>query len=86
MKLNIKGCRRYVRQHGITDYEAFAAHLGIEVDTLKALEQGARLGYELLKGIYNRIGELAVVQIIDFEQESLNGFKNKFVLVGKLLY
>ena len=86
MKLNIKGCRRYIRQHDITDYEALATHLGIEVEMLKALEQGAKLGYELLKDIYNRIGEAAVKQIIDFEQETMSGFKSKFVLVGKLLY
>ena len=58
----------------------------MSVTVIGLLEQGIGIGYDAVKDIYNKLGEAAVLQIIDFEEETLNGFKSKYVQVGKRLY
>ena len=72
MKLNLQGCRAYIARRQIPDYNHFAAELGVEVEVLKLFD--------------NNLGEEVVREIIDFEEETMNGFKSKYVLVGKTLY
>lgn len=86
MKLNIKGCREYCEQNGIADYAELARILGLSVIVVRLLEQGIEIGYEAVKDIYNELGETAVLQLIDFGEETLNGFKSKYVVIGKRLY
>lgn len=86
MKLNISGCRAYCAKNGITNYAELSDHLDIPLPALGVLEQGNDIGYEVVKDIYNKHGEKAVEQIIDFEGETMDGFKSKYVLVGKRLY
>ena len=86
MKLNLQGCRAYIAWRQIPGYNHFAAELGVEVEVLKLFENGARIGYDAVRDIYNNLGEEVVREIIDFEEETMNGFKSKYVLVGKTLY
>ncbi len=86
MKLNIMGCRAYAERKGIKDYEELAEDLGLDVLAILELEQGNQIGYEAVKEIYNKLGEKVVLQIIDFEGETLNGFKSKYVQMGDKLY
>lgn len=86
MKLNIKGCRSCCKQNGITNYVALAETLGLSVTVIELLEQGIEIGYEAVKDIYNKLGEAAVLQIIDFGEETLSGFKSKYIQVGNRLY
>lgn len=86
MKLNIKGCRSYCEKHGIKNYVELADLLELSVIVIRLLEQGIQIGYEVVKDIYNKLGEKAVLQIISFEEETLNGFKSKYIKVGKRLY
>ncbi len=86
MKLNIKGCRSYCKQNGITNYVELAKTLGLSVTVIGLLEQGIEIGYDAVKDIYNKLGEAAVLQIIDFGEETLIGFKSKYVQVGNRLY
>ncbi len=86
MKLNINGCRSFCKKHGITDYVELANSLGLSVVVVRLLEQGKQIGYDAVKDIYNKYGEKAVEKLIDFEEETLNGFKSKYVLVGNKLY
>ncbi len=85
MKLNLEGAQNYVARKGIKTYSEAAKTLGISVCTIKALEKGERIGYDAVKELYNRLGEEAVKELIDFEGESLNGFKSKYVAVGAKL-
>ncbi len=86
MKLNIKGCRAYCEQNCISNYVELAKLLGLSVTVVGLLEQGNEIGYDAVKYIYNKLGEKAVIQIIDFGEETLNGFKSKYVKVGNKLY
>ena len=86
MKLTLQGCRAYIARRQIPDYNHFAAELGVEVEVLKLFENGARIGYDAVRDIYNNLGEEVVREIIDFEEETMNGFKSKYVLVGKTRY
>ena len=53
---------------------------------LKLLEQGGRIGYDAVREIYNDLGEQTVTELIDFEEETLDGFKSKYIQVGDTLY
>ena len=86
MKLNISGCRAYCASKGIKNYAELSMHLDIPLSALDVLEQGNEIGYEVAKDIYNKHGEKVIRQIIDFGEETMDGFKSKYVLVGKRLY
>ena len=86
MKLNIDGCRSYCKQRGIKNYVELAEVLELNVTVLKLLEQGIEIGYDAVKEIYNKLGEEVVLQIIDFGEETPNGFKSKYFQIGNKLY
>lgn len=86
MKLNIAGCRAFIERNGIKDYQALSSVLGVSVSVLKLLEQGGRIGYDAVREIYNDLGEQTVAELIDFEEETLDGFKSKYIQVGDALY
>lgn len=86
MKLNIMGCRAYCERKGIKNYAELSKVLELSVEVISLLEQGNEIGYDAVKDIYNKLGEKAVLQIIDFGEETLNGFKSKYVEVGNKLY
>ena len=86
MKLNIAGCRAFIERNGIEDYQSLSSALGISVSVLELLEQGGRIGYDAVREIYNDLGEQTVTEIIDFEEETLDGFKSKYIQVGNALY
>lgn len=61
--------------------------LGQGKQLYKLLENGMQIGYEAVKEIYNRLGEIETIKIIDFgEEETLNGFKSKFIEIKGRLY
>ena len=86
MKLNIAGCRAFIERNGIEDYQSLSSVLGVSVSVLKLLEQGGRIGYDAVREIYNNLGVQTVTEIIDFEEETLDGFKSKYIQVGDALY
>ncbi|MCM1438732.1 MAG: hypothetical protein NC131_05915 [Roseburia sp.] len=44
-----------------------------------------RLGYEMARKIFNTYGQAIAYQLIDFENDTIEGFKSKYLLVGKNL-
>lgn len=45
-----------------------------------------QIGYELVKQIYNSLGEDKTLQIINFGEETIDGFKSKYIQIGNKLY
>lgn len=46
---------------------------------------GVRIGDELVKDIYNKLGEKLTLRLIDFEGGTIDGFKSRYIeLNGKL--
>lgn len=86
MKLNILGCRAYCERKGIRNYKELSDVLELSVEEITLLEQGNEIGYDAVKDVYNKLGEKATLQIIDFEEETLNGFKSKYVQIGDRLF
>ena len=86
MKLNISGCRAFVNRNGIKNYDELSTALEIPYPALRLLEQGLEIGYDAVRDIYNKYGEKTTLELIDFGEETLNGFKSKYILVGKILY
>ena len=50
------------------------------------LRRGCRIGYELVRELYNALGEETVAKIINFEKETLHGFKSKYKYINGKLY
>lgn len=86
MKLNIAGCRAFIERKGIGNYQELSQELGISISVLLLLEQGNEIGYDAVRDLYNSLGEQTVSEIIDFGEETLDGFKSKYVQVGDTLY
>lgn len=86
MKLNVKGCKAYCERKGIKSYKQLAKVLELSEEAIKLFEKGSKIDHDAVKDIYNKLGEKVVVQIINFEEETLNGFKSKYVQIGNQLY
>ena len=52
----------------------------------KLVKQGIRVSYEVIKNLYNFVGEKETVKVVDFEEETINGFKAKYIELGDKLY
>ena len=86
MKLSIAGCCAFIERKGIKDYRELSEELGLGVTVLLLLEQGSEIGYDAVRDLYNNLGEQTVSEIIDFGEETLDGFKSKYIQVGSRLY
>lgn len=78
MKLKIKALNRFVKQRRIHNYRELAGMLGVDENLLRLAEYGQRIGYDAVKTIYNHIGERETQKIINFEGETMRGFKSKY--------
>ena len=51
----------------------------------KNLKKGCPLGYELAREMYNALGEQTFVSLVIFEEETIDGFKSKYICIGNKL-
>lgn len=86
MKLNYQGLVRYAFQHSIGNVKDLARRLGIKKYPILTARVGLKVGNDLVRDVYNHIGEDEVLQLIDFEEETLDGFKAKYIQIGNKLY
>lgn len=78
MKLNINYCRAYCESKEIINYTVLFKDLELNVEVIRLHERRNEIGNDAVKDIYNKLGEKAVLQIIDLREETLNGFKSKY--------
>ncbi len=86
MKLKIRTCRRFLKMVGIKSYAQLSEEFEVEVIVLLRFEKDYRIGYEVVRELFNKYGQAVVSKIIDFEEETIESFKSKYILVGKRLY
>lgn len=86
MKFKIKALNKFVKRRGIHTYQELAVELGVDENLIRLAEYGTRIGYDAVKNIYNRIGERETLRIINFEEETLRGFKSKYQYIHGKLY
>lgn len=85
MKLNIEELENYAKRNGVSPSKMLEK-LGGGKYAYKQLKNGCALGYDLARDMYNALGEWAFLSLVDMEEETLDGFKAKFVQVGNKLY
>lgn len=85
MKLNIEEFENYARRNGVSANKLLIK-LGGGKLAYGQLKKGNAIGYELARSMYNALGEWTFLSLIDFEGETLDGFKAKYVQVGNKLY
>ncbi len=66
--------------------QSFLSALGGTTCSYQCIKRGCRVGYETVRMLYNIVGEEELIKIMDFEEESWNRFKSKYVQVNKHLY
>lgn len=86
MKLKIQEFEDLAKRKGYVEGKRLMKKLGAGFKAYGCIKGGSKLGYELAKNLYNLVGEAEFVKVIDFEEDTLNGFKHKYVLVGDKLY
>ncbi len=86
MRLKIEEFEKIAMQKGYRTGNEFMKKLGGGKMTYSLLRQGKQIGYELVKDIYNELGENTITKVIDFEEETLDGFKAKYIICGNKLY
>ena len=85
MRLKIRACRRFLKVSGINNYAKLSEEFNVEVIVLVRFEKGYRIGYEVVRELFNKYGQAVVSKMIDFEEETIESFKSKYILVGKML-
>lgn len=86
MKLKIQEFEDLAKRKGYVEGKRLMKKLGAGFKAYGCFKGGCRLGYELAKDLYNKVGEAEFVKVIDFEEDTLSGFKQKYILIGDKLY
>ena len=84
MRLNIKEFNKFEKFNGVSP-RVLLTRLGAGDGAYRKLKRRCPLGYELARDIYNTFGEELFIQFVIMEEESLDGFKSKYILVGDKL-
>lgn len=85
MKLDLEKLDEYVERNALrNDYE-LAKELGIRQFLIHAARKKLRIGYDEVRNFYNRNGEELTENLINFEEETLDGFKAKYIQIGNKL-
>jgi len=86
MKLKVKEFEDFSTDKGYASGIYLWVELGGGIDAYSALcKNGCDLGYEMARKIFNTYGQAVAERIIDFENDTIEGFKSKYLLVGKTL-
>lgn len=85
MKLKIEEFESYAKRNKVS-----ATKMLVKLDGGKLaynqLKAGNAIGYELARDMYNALGEWNFLALIDLEEETLDGFKAKYIQVGSKLH
>lgn len=86
MKLKVKEFEEFSTQKGYSNGLFLWVELGGGIDAYGVICKGkCGLGYEMARKIFNTYGQAVTGQLIDFENDTMEGFKSKYLLVGKTL-
>ena len=50
------------------------------------MKDRSRVGYEIVREIYNLFGSAILLEIVDMEEEMVSGLESKFIKIGNKLY
>ena len=84
MKLKIDEFENYAKRNGVSP-QLMLQKLGGGRLAYKHLKNGCALGYEFAKEMYNSLGEWTFLSLVDMEEETIDGFKAKYIIIGNKL-
>ena len=85
MKLRVEKFEELAQEKGYRNGYELSRDLGCGNEAYKILKQGNRIGHDIVAELYNRFGEEAMIRVINFEEETVDGFTNKYVKIGNKL-
>lgn len=85
MRLKITEFERFARARGYSNGGMLLKDFGCGGGTYGYFKRGGSIGCDLVTEIYNRYGE-ETFEFIDFEEDTLYGFKSKYIEIGNKLY
>ena len=86
MKLKIDAFDELAKRKGYITGFLLWLKIGGGRSAYSLVEKGIGVGYEVIKNLYNLVGEEEVVKVVEFEEETINGFKAKYIELGDQLY
>ena len=85
MKLIIEEFENYAKRNGVSPSLMLKRLSGGDL-AYRHLKNSKSLGYDLAKELFNMLGEWMFLTLVDLEEETLDGFKAKYIQVGNKLY
>ncbi len=85
MKIIISNFETLARRKRYKNGKDLFRKLGGGKSAYGCIKAGCRVGYEIVKELYNLFGVDVLLEVIDLEGETLNGFKSKYIAVGRFL-
>ena len=85
MKLKIDEFENYAKRNGASP-SVMLQKLGGGKFAYKHLKGGCALGYDLAREMYNALGEWTFLSLVDMEEETIDDFKAKHIVIGNKLY
>lgn len=86
MKLKIQEFEELSKKKGFEDGKEFFVFLGGGKRAYKVLVANRLIAHDMVKDIYNYLGEYSTKKVIDFGEEGIDGFKAKYIRVGNKLF
>lgn len=86
MKLKTDKFEELAKRKGIPNGKMLWKQLGGGRSAYPAVKNGCAITHEIVQNLYNRYGEAETVNVVDFEEEGLDGFKAKHIPIGNQLY
>ena len=85
MKLQIEEFEKAAIDKGYSGGLALWLALGGGEMAYESVKQNAKLGHEIVKNIYNEFGEEQTLKLVEFDDETIDGLKSKYIKVGNSL-
>lgn len=86
MLLKVDKFEELAKSKGYRNGYELSRDLGCGKATYRLLKSGHHIGCDIVAEIFNRFGDEATFDVIDFEEDTLNGFTNKYIRIGNKLY
>ena len=86
MRLKIDNFERLAKERGFRSGYDLAVDIGFGRNAYHYIRKGGKVGSDIVAEIFNRFGEEVTFDVIDFEEDTLNGFTSKYIRIGNKLY
>ena len=86
MRLKVEEFEELAKRKGFRSGYMLWRKIGGGRSAYALVEKGIGVAYEVMKNLYNLVGEKEMINVVDFEEETINGFKAKNIELGDKLY